>query len=200
MLMLLAILVSAGDIDQLPRPKAPAPVVIPIPTGVTPWDFRLSTGWSPMTRALPQWRMGKRLDDSGRWEESVIGQRGGRVRETIAEAEFHRTFATTGRNPAGNGGVGEGFAWSAFVGASWTADLDLEFTPSGPRVVVGLAYYPFDGIAHRYGWSVLSGQLLHGVDWSFTEDDLRSIYYMPRFAALITFYQFWRGLGLDREE
>jgi hypothetical protein len=199
MLTLLAILACAGDNEQDTRPKPPAPVVIPIPTGVTPWDYRLSTGWSPMTRALPRWRMGKRHDD-GRWEESVIGQRGGRVREIIVETESFRTFATSGRNSAGSGGVGEGFAWSAFVGGSWTADLDVEFTSNGPRIVVGLAYYPFDGVAHRYGWSVLSGQLLHGVDWSFTEDDLCSIYYTPRFAALMTFYQFWRGLGLDREE
>lgn len=201
MLTLLAVLIGAGDIDREMRPKRPAPLVVPIPTGsAIRWEYSLSTGWRSMSRARPVWRTGKRIDDSGRWEEALLGQPGCRVHEIVAEDECQRTVATAGRNPAGSGGVGEGFDWSVFVGNSWTAGLDVEFTSNGPRIVLALAYYPFEGVCHRYGWSVLSGQLLHRNDWHFTADDLQSIYYMPRLAVLFTVWNFWRSLGLDRAE
>jgi hypothetical protein len=199
MLALLAIVVTC-DIDRQAKPQQPPPV-IPIPTGkVLFWDDRLYTDWRPMTRELPVWRTAKRLDEAGRSEESAIGQRGGRFRELFAQSDSDRTFATTGRNPVGSGGVGEGFEWTVFVGESWTAGLDVEFTASGPRAVVALAHYPFEGVTHRYGWSVLSGQLVHGIGWHFDADELRGLYYWPRLVALMYLGALRRAVGLHQRE
>jgi hypothetical protein len=201
MLALLAILIGAGDIDREVRPKAPPPVVIPIPTGAPiRWDYQFSTDWTPVTRSQRIWRTAKRLDDSGRWEESVIGQPGGRVREIIAESDSDRTFATTGRNPAGSGGVGEGFEWSVFVGGSWTAGLDVEFATNGPRIVVALTHYPFEGVTHHYGWSVLSNELVSGLGWHFDVEDLRALYRWPRYWAVVQLYSLWLQFQQHREE
>ncbi|MBN9119763.1 MAG: hypothetical protein J0I06_11500 [Planctomycetes bacterium] len=199
MLALLAILAGAGDNEQAIQPKQPPPpLIVPIPIGKAGPDYRyrFCTDWTPVTRSRHVWRSGTRPDRSDRWEDSVAGHRGGRFREQIAESDDARTFATTGRNPAGSGGVGEGFEWSAFVGDSWTAGLDAEFTPGGPRVVVALTYYPFEGVAHRYGWSVLSGQLVHGLGWHLEDEDLRALYRWPQYWGVLQLCALFRQFDL----
>jgi hypothetical protein len=202
MLALLAMLVCAGDNEQAVCPKPPPPpVVIPIPNGAgAQFRFRLSTDWAPVTHLRPVWRMAQRFDNPDRWEESVSGQSGGRIRERIAESDVGRVFATTGQSAAGSGGVGAGFEACVYVGGSWTAGVDVECTPRGPRLVLALTHYPFEGVTRHYGWSVLSNQLVHARGWHFEEDDLRWLHYRPRFAAMMYLYDLRRWLGLPREE
>jgi hypothetical protein len=96
--------------------------------------------------------------------------------------------------------VGEGFEWSAFVGECWTAGLDVEFTPTGPRIVLAVVYYPFDGVTHRYGWSVLAGQLVHGIGWHLDDGDMWALYRWPQFWAVVQLVRVYRYFGILPQE
>ena len=176
MMTLIAILACACTDDQAIRPK-PGPVpVIPIPNGPPVHDYWLGTDWTPFTRSRPPWRSARRLEETGNWEEAEVGRQGGRIRTRIADTNEGHTDATTGPRPAGSGHIGAGFECSVFVGSSWTAGLDVEFTSGGPRVVVVLTNYPYDGVNQSYGWSVLAGELVQRSRWYLDTDDLSLSY------------------------
>jgi hypothetical protein len=196
MFTVLTLLVAAGGDEQAIRPKSPPPLVVPVPIPNGPdYRYRLYTDWMPLTDSRRPWRTGRRLEKPGRWEEALVGRPGGRIRELVAEIDDHRAFATTGRRTDGNGGVGEGFEWSAFVGDCSTAGFDLEFTATGPRIVIAVAYYPCDGVTHRYGWSVLAGQFVHGIGWHLDDEDMRALYRWPQFWAVVQLARFCRHYG-----
>ena len=182
LVVLLVGVVGADDLGFRPKPS-PLPV-IPIPTGGTQLQYRLYTDWTPVSHARPVWRSAKRLEDTGSWEESVVGRAGGRFRAGIWATDYTRLDATTGRRFAGDGGVGSGFEWRAYLGNSCDFRLEVEFTARGPRVVLGVTYWTWEHREYALGCSVLAGQIVYRHGWNFEANELQGYCYMPRLLVL----------------
>lgn len=185
MSVLFLLLACSSVTEARARQANPAPdVPLPIPTGRVGYDYRVYTDWAPLTQPRPVWRVARWVDESVGWEEAVAGRAGGRHRKLVTQTECYRLSATTARLAAGDGGVGAGFEWEAFVGNSWTAGLELEFTATGPRVVVALTHFPIEGHTRRYGWSVLTAQVVTASGTAYGNDEARAIYWHARSFAV----------------
>ena len=175
MMTVFAVLVCAGAVEaQAIRPE-PAQPAIPVPIPNSRYDCRLHTDWAPLLRSNhPVWRYAKRVEGTDSWEEAECGHVGGRFRTLIAQSDDTTTEATTGRARAGDGGIGEGVEWKVYVGSVFDARLAMEFTRTGPRIVLSATYWPIDGREVSLGWSVLAGELVHRHGWFFDAGDIRA--------------------------
>jgi hypothetical protein len=156
----------------------PAPI-IPIPTGRVGPDYRLFTDWAP-PGARPVWRTARWVEERDCWEETRVGRDDGHRRTTVARNDFWRVSARTGRRNGANPALGAGLEWDVYIGNEWSGGLDVELTPTGPRIIVALTHYPVEGVTRRYGWNVLAAEPVLARGLSFDGDALFELYLLVR--------------------